>query len=220
MNNLVKQTKSLTIILDLDFCLFDTNSMRDALAEQFRDFFAVHEFFKRWSMKQLIDKAWATAPHNLVEELECPSEVAEAFLNFYRGLKVPQDVELYPDVSAALETLQRQETPLFLVTKGIEEFQRQKVEVLGIEYFFQDIVYVGPDSKIKTKKQAFEALAVGHQFSLCDTLVVGDSNDELTAGRKLGATTVQTRRPGIKRHDADHHVSDLHELLKLLPRVS
>jgi len=204
------------LILDLDFCLFDTDSMRRPLGPVFERFFSGHDFFSRLEMKGLIDQAWSTAPHDLVKRLEMPDALALTFLDFYRGLQVPAEAVLYADVQECLTALQARRAKMFLVSKGIESFQAAKVAHCDIGEFFAEVVYVGPDSARAIKREAMQDIFSRHRLNPADVWVVGDSKDELSAGQALDATTVQTLRPGIKRQPAHHHVTDLHELVKLL----
>lgn len=207
------------IIFDFDFCLFDTNSMRASLGPLFACFFTQYEFFSAFSIEDLVDRAWVTAPHDLVQQLALPADISATYLTFYRQLPVPPEAKLYPEVWEVLSWLRDQRFEMWLVTKGVESFQAAKVAHCGIAPFLTDILYVGPESVVKTKHEAMEGIITRYQLDPVNVWVVGDSSDELTAGQELGLTTVQTLRPGIKKLTATYYANDLHYLERLRPEA-
>jgi len=203
------------IIFDLDFCLFDTNSMRVGLGKRFKSFFERYPYyFSQSKSADLINQAWQTAPHELVENW--PSHIGAAFFKFYRELPVPPEAVLYPDTIAGLDALRSAEVTLFLVTKGLEGFQQRKVDHLRIRSFFEQVIVVGPDSVLSTKLEAMTGILLSHRLDPHTGMVVGDSGDELGAGRLLGLTTVQTVRPKVRQLEANHHIAELAALLPLV----
>jgi len=208
------------VIFDLDRTLYDTDSAQDAVKQaieeftkQFETLFGEASVIRRADLVQQLIKM---SPDEVIEFFHLDQKNALLYIDFYENLPVPAEAVLYLDVWGALEKLQTKGVRLFLVTKGEESFQRRKISHVGIERFFKEMVVVGPRCKIKDKKTAFQDLMTRHYLSPHTIWVVGDGQEELTAGRILGWRTVQTLRPGVPKREADHHIRTLPELVTLM----
>ncbi len=206
------------IFFDLDNCLFDTNSMGRDLFDQY------DHLVESWRLN--LDEARAIkqalwnggAPQLAIPRLGVSPEQQTELMKAYDNLQVTKGGRLYADTKPFLSKLYAQpERPrMILVTKGLNGFQRRKIQHLQIEQFFDHIQIVGDFrwSMHTEKWVAFGHLAVSLSLNHPQVVVVGDNpTDELAAGRKHNMVTVQTLRPGVT-HDpqAKYHITKLDEL--------
>ena len=114
----------------------------------------------------------------------------------------------------------------YLVTSGFRRLQDSKIDALGIRPWFEqvliDAIDAPPTGTGHGKQALFEQILAREGCTPRQMLVVGDNPlSELAVGRALGATTVQTVRPGVEPWPlADHRVEGLQGLLALLERAS
>lgn len=110
--------------------------------------------------------------------------VAAAGHQAYFGRRV-RSLTALPFVAGVLDGLS--DRRLHLVTAGFEQTQRKKIELCGLERFFEtiEVVPVG-DDKGPALARALQGVAASA------SLVVGDRVDkEIEAGRRLGVWTVR-----------------------------
>jgi putative hydrolase of the HAD superfamily len=108
-----------------------------------------------------------------------------------------RSIEPFPETMPLLETL-RGHVLLVLMTTGAPATQRRKVELLGIEGFFAELVFL--DIATETKHDALVALQRRRGWNASAVVVVGDRIDrEIAAGRRLGMWTVRVAH-GEGRH--------------------
>lgn len=78
----------------------------------------------------------------------------------------------------------------FLVTAGFTKMQRAKVELLGINNDFEEVIVVDNTISAENKKDVFERLIDQYQFSPGQVLVIGDdAGSEIKYGLELGLET-------------------------------
>jgi putative hydrolase of the HAD superfamily len=200
------------IILDLDYCLFDTDSMRAGIGQQLLGYVRERGGFNDLSDDALVEFLWRTPPADVVAQWQLLEIEAAAFRTFYQQLPVPPESTPYADVVPALAALRYHGVRLFLVTAGVHDFQWRKIRHAKLAEYFVDIRVVGAGEVVSTKLAAIEQFVSHYGLSASETLVIGDGAEELAAGRALGLYTVQTVRPGIVRRVADRHVTSLDEL--------
>ena len=152
--------------------------------------------------------------------------IVQRALDAYNSSKV-EAIAPFPDVPATLATLVRRGYALAMVTAGIPDRQRAKVNLLGLgDYFSEtDNTLILCDTR-KTDKgpclaQAAKTLALPHGQILC----VGDKlTEEIAAANALGMTTVRMRH-GRQKHRSpqtpiehpDSEIDRISQVLSLLP---
>lgn len=132
-----------------------------------------------------------------------------------REAVVPRPMRGYGD----LHVLGELDRPMYLVTAGFPNLQWSKLRMLGIADRFEQVIIDAVDDPNRVGKQRhFESILIEHGYSVDAVLVVGDNpHSELEAGRRMGAKTVQTLRPGVERSPLEtYHISHLEELKLLL----
>lgn len=140
-------------------------------------------------------------------------------------------LELFPETLAVLATLRERGYPLGLITNGPEDIQRQEVETLGIEDWFEHILIEGEQGIGKPHAEVFRRAEAMSGAQGEEILFVGNSYaHDIRPALAAGWRAIWVRRPtdvppsGTKPEErpADlpaptAEVSDLREVLELLP---
>ena len=129
---------------------------------------------------------------------------------------------LYPDAKCTIERL-RPYAKLGLLTDGFVESQRKKVQSLGIESWFDQIVYtddIGHDFW-KPSPVPFQRISRQLKVNPERSVYVGDNPDkDFIGARGIGMKTVRVVRPDTEHghktpgfgYEADHEVNTLGEV--------
>lgn len=119
-----------------------------------------------------------------------PSTYAQELLEEFVHIDI-SDITVFPDVMDTLIQLKARGYRLVLVTSGDKEIQRKKIDVLGLNNrYFDDIVITGRN-KVQAKSDCFQEIMKRYDLQPEEIICVGDKiDDELTAGKSLGITTV------------------------------
>jgi putative hydrolase of the HAD superfamily len=112
----------------------------------------------------------------------------------YFHRKIPQDLKPFPETIPLLDFLQTQQKPLFLITSGIEETQKEKVTLLRIAPFFKEISYLSSSSST-AKYLEFSRLLNTYQLPASQVICIGNRLDsEIEAGNLLGCYTLYLKQ--------------------------
>lgn len=205
------------IIFDLDSCLSAADETGQGLYEPaFNAIRAANQgTHSIANLEQAFADMWRLPFDFVAKKYAFTPAMFEAGWAALRDIEVTMPMRGYGDLGALVELpVQR-----LLVTSGFRRLQESKIRALGITPLFAEIRVDAIDEPNPRGKQAiFEELLRVHQLAPAEVLIVGDNLDsELAAGHRLGMRTVQTLRPGVPRDPAaTHHISDLHELKRLL----
>jgi FMN phosphatase YigB (HAD superfamily) len=185
------------VVLDLDDTLFDTSGTllepanRDAAAAMIGAGLpgtveSVAQRRLQFGRSHPGDDADALTARSF--GLENRPEIAAAGrMAFYN--RTVRSIQPFPDTIPVLTDLS-QRFDLFLLTVGAPRTQQRKIELLGIEEYFAEVVLV--DIVMDTKYEALASLAGRHGLEHERIVVVGDRIDrEIDAGRRLGMWTVR-----------------------------
>lgn len=125
----------------------------------------------------------------LAQAFDCHDEqVIQAGIDTYFNPAFDR-LEPFPGVREMLLRL-RQHYALFLLTSGIPEAQRRKVEALQFAPYFQELLYA-PLNQDRAKYHAIRDLAHRYQYAFGETVVIGDRiTNEIVAGNQLGCYTI------------------------------
>jgi len=133
-----------------------------------------------------------------------------------------ESYRLFDDVREVVLTLRRDGIPLALITNGASDRQREKLEILGIEDWFDTIVISGELGTAKPDPRVFQLAAEGLRTAEANVCHVGDEPAADIAGAKAaGLTAVWLNRGGVVRREADpephFEISSLSNLRACLP---
>jgi FMN phosphatase YigB (HAD superfamily) len=220
-----------TVIFDLDDTLVDTSSLLIAPLEieaarrmlelvpslPAPDELAALVMALRRNDPTLVEQELARLLPGLTEE------VLEVRRRTFSGL-TPHRLTLAPRVKRLLRKLHGRAT-LYLLTEGDFDFQSSKVDHLGIQSYFAEVVIAprGPGSK----HEALVLLLERGRHPPASVLVVGNRLDrEIRAGNRLGVTTVWVKHgegsaalPGKDTGLPDHTVGDVAELCQIFDHL-
>ena len=154
----------------------------------------------------------------LIEEQSVDADPVQLADDFVAGLGTHG--ELYDGAHAVLDRLSQQATRA-LVTNGLSEVQRARVERLGLESFFDAIVISAEVGVAKPGTEIFEIT-----FDALDSpsrhtaVMVGDNlSSDIQGGINYGIATCWYNPHGKSAAAADsvhHEIADLRELLGLV----
>ncbi len=200
------------LIFDLDNTLFDTYSqlgikVLDKMIIQMRKLGLTKE------QEQLLRKKYIITGFRIIaKELGLSEEVKNIGMQTYRGMDLLH-ITPYEDVKLLDEFNQKK----ILVTSGLEEVQLKKVKILKIGDLFEEVI-VDESSSYENKKKIFADIMRKHKLKPKEVMIIGDNPEsEIAAGNALGMITVQIlRRPDMLKGKADYHITELHELEKIL----
>jgi len=134
------------------------------------------------------------------------------------GKRFFSHLRLYPDALPFLRGLKRLGATTVLITDSSTEWQRRKIESLGMGEYFDDIIISGETGHSKFEDYNFR-LALG-RFPDDEVYVVGDRDETDMAGAKaVGAVGILIRRGYFKGRtikNADYIVGNLIEALEVI----
>ena len=213
MNNMIYKV----LIFDLDNCLLDARSMGTLFDPAFS---AIREAndgsVSQQVLEEAIEQCWYTAFNTVVEHYGLTEKMRQAGMAQFRQLRISKAIKGYDDIDVIPQFPLRR----YLVTSGFRVLQESKIDALGIRGWFDHILIDDVDEALQDltgahgKLAFFERIVALEGCRPSELVVVGDNPlSELGAGHTLGATTVQTLRPGVAPWDlADHQISSLAEL--------
>jgi len=219
-----------TILLDLDHTLFDSDTSEQTAFAQALLTAGVVEPMRYFAAYQAINlKLWAAVERGEVlqkqvrtrrferlaaqENIDAdPLQLAD---DFVAGLGA--NGSLYDGAREVLECLSRQAS-LALVTNGLGEVQRARVDRLGIGDYFDAIII---SAEVGAAKPGTEIFDIVFEALGCPTkesaLMVGDSlSSDMQGGTNYGIATCWYNPNGHAVQGPDqvaHEISDLTELL-------
>lgn len=224
-----------TILLDLDHTLFDTDASEALAFEATLHAAGVDEPAAHLSEYQRINRAlWAAVERHEITPGDVrlarfeqfvaatglaldPALLADAFV-----IGLAEHGELYDGALGVLDRLAGVAS-LALVTNGLSDVQRRRIERIGIDRHFQAVIVSAEVGASKPGTRifdlAFEALGRDERSS---ALMVGDSlSSDMRGGRAAGIATCWYDPHGsgsVPDHaagDVDHRIDALAQLLPL-----
>jgi YjjG family noncanonical pyrimidine nucleotidase len=219
-----------TILLDLDHTLFDSDTSEQTAFAQAQLTAGVVEPMQYFMAYQAINlKLWAAVERGEVLQQQVRTQRFERLLaqenidadplqladDFVAGLGA--NGSLYDGTREVLECLSRQAS-LALVTNGLGEVQRARVDRLGIGEHFDAIIISAEVGAAKPGTEIFDIVFEALDFPTKESaLMVGDSlSSDMQGGANYGIATCWYNPNGqsVQRPDqVAHEISDLTELL-------
>jgi YjjG family noncanonical pyrimidine nucleotidase len=219
-----------TILLDLDHTLFDSDTSEQTAFAQALLTAGVVEPMRHFMAYQAINlKLWAAVERGEVLQQQVRTQRFERLLaqenidadplqladDFVAGLGA--NGSLYEGAREVLECLSRQAS-LALVTNGLGEVQRARVDRLGIGEHFDAIIISAEVGAAKPGTEIFDIVFEALDFPTKESaLMVGDSlSSDMQGGANYGIATCWYNPNGqsVQRSDqVAHEISDLTELL-------
>ena len=215
------------VVFDLDNVLYDE---RDYVFAAFRSIALFLSGRCRFSEDEVysklvcdFEKKGSMYPrlfNDAVTDLGLDQNLVPEILRLYAT--VDSKVELFPEATSTLLALRRLGLKLALVTNGGVQIQRNKIRLLGVEEFFDAVVFARETETGKEKpdpegyRVALQKLGVGAGETVC----VGDNpHTDFWGAKQMGMRTIRVLCGEFK----DVHLSEeyeaeivLHNLAELL----
>jgi len=208
------------IIFDLDGTLVDTvqditDALNHALAPHGIKYLTVKETvgLVGEGITRLVEKL-------LPEEMQyLKDEVIEKFLAYYSE-HLTNHSNVYPHVRETLEVLGHYKKAV--ISNKRETLSRGLLEELNLAHYFDLII--GSDTAGERKPSPIPVFYVISEIGATpmESIIVGDSNYDIEAGKKAGTRTVAVTYGYRKREflmEADYLIDDLRELIPLLQKI-
>lgn len=222
-----------TILLDLDHTLFDSDASEEHAFAQTMQAASVSDAERyRESYRDINLALWARVERHeltpqqvrtlrfeqLVDRERIDADPGEMARNFVAALGA--NGELYEGVREILDRLSGK-VSLALVTNGLSEVQRARIERLDIDRYFDAVVISAEVGAAKPGSEIFDITFEALNFPDRNTAVmVGDNlSSDIQGGVGYGIATCwynPQRRAAESPHSAAHEIADLSELLGLV----
>jgi len=206
------------IIFDLDGTLIDslpdladaTNHMLAALGRPRIDQDAVRRLVGQGA-RRLVERALAGAAQEEVEQ-------GLALFLDYNHRHIADRTVLYPGVGETLDALKGRGMRLAIISNKNVALCREVVSALGIDRYFEEIL--GADSLPFRKPSPEPVLKLLADFGVDPerAALVGDSINDIAAGRGAGVPTVGCTwgyGDPVELKDADYRIDEFAELLEI-----
>ncbi len=222
-----------TVLLDLDHTLLDSDTSELLAFDEtmhsvgvaepqihFADYAAINRAY--WASVErgeiTPDQVRVARFQEFAEFLGLAADATSMAATFVEGLG--RHGELYPGSTELLENL-RSSTSLGLVTNGLGDVQRSRIERLGLERYFDVIVISGEVGVSKPDPAIFELAFAGLGFPPSDTVVmVGDSlSSDMRGAANAGIAGCwynPDRRPADPAVPLTHEITALGDLAPLV----
>ena len=201
-----------SLILDLDYTIFQTNKIEKRIFEPFFQNLAndLDYLFNVEEINNIMTDLWKDSWDVVIENHKIPKELFLKSVKVLESLNLNLEISTYKDY----EHLKKYSIDKFLVTTGLTSLQKAKIKALNIESDFKEIVINDRLIDSETKLEIFKKLIKTHNLNPKKTYVIGDnSNSEIAAGKKLNLKTIQIVRENIEKGDnADFYIKSFEEL--------
>lgn len=208
------------IIFDLDGTLVDTvqditNALNYALKPYDIKSLSASDTMKMVGegVSRLVEKVLP------VEKRHLKDDVIKRFLEYYSEHLTDKSRE-YPLVKETLKNLTGFKKAV--ISNKREDLSKRLLEELGLAGYFDLII--GSDTAGEKKPSAVPVLYVISKLGVSseESIIVGDSNYDIEAGKKAGTKTVAVTygyRPREFLTEADYIIDDIRELIPLLHKI-
>jgi phosphoglycolate phosphatase len=155
-----------------------------------------------------------------MEKMHLKSEVMKRFLEHYSEHLIENSKE-YPHIKETLENLTTVKKAV--ISNKREDLSKRLLEELGLSEYFDLII--GSDTAGERKPSPVPVLYIMNKLGLSgdESIIVGDSNYDIEAGKKAGVKTVAVTygyRPRGSLTEADYIIDDIRELVPLVNKIS
>lgn len=128
--------------------------------------------------------------NEIAKKYKAGQGVAQKALKAYNSSEV-SDIQPFPDVKPTLRQLKKGGVKLFLVTVGVHQRQEKKIQLLGINNLFDEIM-ISDQEVGMLLEECYEMLLKKHNLNAQEAAVVGDRvREELRIGKTMGMTTIR-----------------------------
>ena len=154
----------------------------------------------------------------IAERYSCPKAITDAALAAYNSDEV-EEIHPFPGVREVLADLRSDGYRLFLVTTGIYTRQERKVQLLGLEDAFDEVVINDADKGLPLS-ECYRHLMAKYHLAPEEMAVIGDRiYAEIKVGNVLGMNTIQFIHGRFKNLSAKTEIEIPDYLIKTINEV-
>lgn len=205
-----------TVLFDLDGTLIDTNEL--IIASFLHTF---EQYGKKLSRKEAIDFIGPPLRDSF-EQVD--PEQAESMMASYRehNLQHHDDyVTAFPNVIETLERLKKNNIQLGIVTTKISSTVDMGLNVTGLGNYFKTIITMDDVTNAKPHPEPIEKAMKALQANPDSTLMVGDNQHDIDAGKNAGIQTAGVAwslkgRARISELNPTYMLDDMRDLLSIV----
>lgn len=205
-------TNKSVIILDLDYTIFQTNTIDKKVFEPFFENLLtnIKPFFTNEIIENIVADLWKYSWDEVIEMYNIPKEIFNKSIKVLEQKPLKLEISTYQDYKYINHFL----LDKFLVTTGLTSLQNAKIEALDIRNDFKKIIINDRLIETKSKFDIFQELMTKYNLAPDKTYVIGDNpNSEILAGNKLNLNTIQiVRNNEVKEGIAKYYISSFEEL--------
>lgn len=155
------------------------HEINDKLWDRFRKGFLSREDL-RWK------RMWQTLMHYRVPDEARAKRMSELYLEL-----LPQQKTLFPHAVEALAYLRSKNYSMHLITNGFEATQHQKLQLSGIDHFFNKMITSEAAMSIKPQAAIFQYALAEAGASAETSVMIGDAWDiDIVGARDVGMAQV------------------------------
>lgn len=208
-------TKS-TLILDLDYTIFQTNTIdRKALNPFFENLITnLSTLYSAQIIESIVIDLWKDSWDVVIDRYKIPKETFSKVVLILENSSFELEISTYPDYKFIKEL----SIDKYLVTTGLTSLQKAKIKALNIENDFKSIIINDRLIESKTKLDIFRELINEYNLIPEKTYVVGDNPyAEIQAGNELNLQTIQIVRDNIEKgNNAKYYIKSFEELKNIV----
>jgi putative hydrolase of the HAD superfamily len=201
-----------TLILDLDYTIFQTNTIDKKVFKPFFDHLItqIEPLYSDEKIEGIVNDMWKDSWDVVIERYQIPKTLFNRSIQLLENDSLDLKISTYSDY----EIIKNYRKDKFLVTTGLTSLQNAKINALEIQNDFNKIIINDRLIETKTKVDIFKELLDEHDLVPENTFVIGDNpTSEIHAGNQLNLKTIQILRKGISKGDnADFYIYSFDEL--------
>lgn len=213
------------IIFDLDNTLYDAEQYYKGAFRRIAEYLSKKCNFSKKEIYKTLENLWrektSMYPYlfdDLLDFLDLKNDLRNVIKIFN-----DYDVELkpYPDVIPTLKELKRRNYKLGILTDGDVERQKRKIKLLGLDMFFDVIIFTEELGNPKPSEIPFQEAINKLKVNPQKSFYVGDNPlIDFEGAKKVGMRTVRILRGEFmkipKNGYIDYEVEEIKELLEVV----
>ena len=220
------------IIFDLDDTICDTSGiLNDALRSMAKAMIdaGLPADIDKIDWKKVKGLSGRLTAKNIMKEYGIEDKkILDVGLHEYYGYV--ENIHFNPYVKEVLESLKKYK--LILLTIGIPDTQKKKIEVLGIKRYFEDIIYQKLDylnvkgserAKGYDKVESIQKILKKNDLKPEEVISIGDKPLDVESSNKAGVISAHYSADGIKDYhpknklqEPDYKIKNMMELMEIL----
>lgn len=182
------------------------HDINDKLWDRFRKGFIDRQTL-RWK------RMWHTLLHYNIYDITLAKDMSEKYLEI-----LPTQTALFPHAEEVLIYCKNKKYQLHIITNGFETTQKQKLQIAGIDIYFEKMISSEQAMSMKPKKEIFQYALRSTQALAQHSVMIGDALDVDILGAQNAGMHQIYFNPNKKKenHSATYEIHCLSEIKNIL----